>query len=1139
MTDLQAMGEIGIVENLLVSGRNPSDVFKRLKLAQTSIVQSIVQQETSDTAGVLENDSLFLLKNASVWEYYGQSLVSDLHLNAQNSIPDFEKQGNIEEVIQKHSIRAEKLFLNGDQSTAQQAIEIAKNIAPCESNFHSSRIWMHIDRKITFLKSLYRCEYPSTILLHFKSYTELAELRIDWKFDARFLEALMFLKFGDANKDRNVTSAAIPLILSALTLSKAYGQDRFVRNAAVGLAKFYLCSNMPDSAIDALNPVFGAILVHSNALERGAATFLLAKCLAKPTNTKKLSVDKIVENFDTAFAAFESVQCFHEMSQVMEEKARFLHGCGPEYYDQRNAAAAKFRWIEDQKKKHSAKWKIVLDRLSAAADDATRTQILREVKNAVIGNRGKKLFFVSSPPLLQCLAQILDPESRANVELRIQAACVAGSLAWVIESVPTYAGEFAKLIPLLAHASTSAESSLSLVEASLRALKTAITSSPNAVQANSVGINNFVLINSLVQKLDSPLQQQQQSQSSTPEYSPTQFSTTTKLMQQKVRLCELAASILCDLSLFGNTQVEIVAAGALPKLLSLLDNSLVQYHKMQESALDAIGCIVRGNANAARSFVGMFVHGTTGEERSVAVLLRFLKEGRYAMTRLLAAACLSNLYRIVNLENQRIPSQLLLPTLIKLFSDTSALSTDLALIERSPLVFAELVGESEPLQKLALEGDAISKLAEILLSIEVRGSIGSTAYVSNLEEGESDGAKAKTVLLGKSKNDLVAQKNALSNYTTVSSKTYEKVAESCLLAISSVCSLREDCRKNVIDAKLLPVIVAALSSVSPGIRSAACKCTRSLSRSVKNLRTSLVDAGVAYPLFTLLSDDSVQVQTSASATLCNIVLDFSPMKKTVIENGGVEKLVGLVGSVDYNVRLNAIWALKNLLYQAGSDIKAKVMQEMGWDRLKQLIFDPHIGIQEQALNLLRNLVCGKEDDIDTVFYGFGEAALSVMFDKKLSDHSCVSSDHDGIILQTMYIIVNIAIGSERHKGLIIGSDSILENIMKYMNHEKPLIRLAAVWCVINLTEPDESHPKPTSDRLDRLRSIGIQDALKRICLDSDRDVRDRVRTALKNLGEVNTRLANNLMDLDEDAVGLGSSEMEEMQDLSSYLSGGH
>jgi hypothetical protein len=273
----------------------------------------------------------------------------------------------------------------------------------------------------------------------------------------------------------------------------------------------------------------------------------------------------------------------------------------------------------------------------------------------------------------------------------------------------------------------------------------------------------------------------------------------------------------------------------------------------------------------------------------------------------------------------------------------------------------------------------------------------------------------------------------------------DTLIENCLLAIASICSQSEDCRKQVIEAKALPFIVSSMSHYRVGVRAAACECTKSLSRSVKTLRTSLVEVGVTPPLFKLLEDSDDQVRISASATLCNLVLDFSPIKKVVLESGGITSLVGLIDSENAELRYNAVFGLKNLLFQADSHIKSMVMDQLGWQKIMGLLADPNPRIQEQALAFLRNLSCGKEADIDLVFKGIGEGELLQLIFQQLQ------APHTESIIQALYVIVNIATGNTKHKSLIMASPELLNKIHGLMNYPHPQVRVATAWCIINLT----------------------------------------------------------------------------------------
>lgn len=175
-----------------------------------------------------------------------------------------------------------------------------------------------------------------------------------------------------------------------------------------------------------------------------------------------------------------------------------------------------------------------------------------------------------------------------------------------------------------------------------------------------------------------------------------------------------------------------------------------------------------------------------------------------------------------------------------------------------------------------------------------------------------------------------------------------------------------------------------MSSSVPGIRAAACQCTRSLSRSVCILRTNLVDAGIAIPLFRLLSDESLEVKIAATGAVCNLMLEFSPMRRAILEQGALKVLCQHTYSQHAQLRLNAVWALKHFCYQPDEPLQVEQMlHELGYEQLMKLCEDEDIGVQEQALSVIRNAMVGEVKSIGILFNHIGSARLMRLIVEKL------------------------------------------------------------------------------------------------------------------------------------------------------------
>ena len=185
------------------------------------------------------------------------------------------------------------------------------------------------------------------------------------------------------------------------------------------------------------------------------------------------------------------------------------------------------------------------------------------------------------------------------------------------------------------------------------------------------------------------------------------------------------------------------------------------------------------------------------------------------------------------------------------------------------------------------------------------------------------------------------------------------------------------------EPSIFPFLLKSLSHASYGVRAAACQLARALSRTVAILRTNLIDAGVGEEVIRTLKrevlsgdlqfeidpesgkvrnvhedgDEMEQhglVEVAALATICNLITDFSPLRavslalfdsvgaasadgQKLISGGYLEMLCLLATSPRESIAVNALWALKNLLFHAPESLKAQVVTCMGPEGLKAYV----------------------------------------------------------------------------------------------------------------------------------------------------------------------------------------------------------
>jgi hypothetical protein len=297
-------------------------------------------------------------------------------------------------------------------------------------------------------------------------------------------------------------------------------------------------------------------------------------------------------------------------------------------------------------------------------------------------------------------------------------------------------------------------------------------------------------------------------------------------------------------------------------------------------------------------------------------------------------------------------------------------------------------------------------------------------------------------------------------------------------------------REAVIDT---PGVAAALHaslahSAHAGCRYAACQCIRAISRSVAVVRTSLLDSGLGTAVIQLLmrSDDvspreDPRVTWAALASVCNLVVDVSPLRavgqnslficsslrysQELLEEPALKRLSQLIAHPDAALRLNTLWAMKNMLWKAMSDVKQQVMNKIGWEHVLKTLNDVDPGVQEQALGVFKN-VAESPEDVEATF-----KALQKDLGSKLEPHSqplldALASaleveDLPAVQAQAAGLLANLAAGPSSVQDAILSHPRLPDLLRQCVADARPAVRHPAVCAALALVRGVDARKRKT------------------------------------------------------------------------------
>ncbi|KAF2734019.1 armadillo repeat domain-containing protein [Polyplosphaeria fusca] len=308
-------------------------------------------------------------------------------------------------------------------------------------------------------------------------------------------------------------------------------------------------------------------------------------------------------------------------------------------------------------------------------------------------------------------------------------------------------------------------------------------------------------------------------------------------------------------------------------------------------------------------------------------------------------------------------SYLVLPLIVKMISESNpadqakranlslqAKEENKLMLERAPLVLAELVAGNKNLQNAAMETNILPLLVQILKrSFDPINALSKPLWAPRPASPQIQDPLIDPTSSTLGRAGLTAEVLHAFRYR-----------ESILYALAAIAGTQDMLRKQVIEHGTTSFIIDSLIPYADGLNDsssstqtggsttpkdgnpvpvliAACKVARSLSRSISVLRTSLIDHGIAKPSFDLLTHPNVKVQIAATDVITNLVLEVSPMRTEIIEAGALKTLCEHCRSANFDLRCGSLWALKHLVLGLTLPMKVQCLEELGVGYLVQTL----------------------------------------------------------------------------------------------------------------------------------------------------------------------------------------------------------